>query len=364
MGRARKDGDPLGLAGTRLTFKHSAFYYRHRTGKWERIGTDLKVAKERAAVYNSPADDFGTTTYWLDQFLIECSNRVNVGDLAPRTLSDYTKDTVPLKVFFGSMLPEHIEPHHVQAYLDAGAAAERGVRANREKACLSSCLSWLIRTNKTSLRVNPCMQKSGTRENAERKRDRYVTHEEYREVYAVAWPQVQVLMELTYRTLQRPESDIIYWTPQVLTRDHHSGRRIITFEQGKTKTRLKIAVTETLEKLLHRAIGAIPNKDQPLVHTRNGEAYTYSGITSMLGKAIKTANQARAEKGIAPMASFGFRDLKGKGATDMWLDGTPIEQIQLLCGHSDKTTTERYIKARWNATAMPNDTVVQNKSDQ
>jgi integrase len=54
------------------------------------------------------------------------------------------------------------------------------------------------------------------------------------------------------------------------------------------------------------------------------------------------------------MPSFGYRDLKGKGATDMWLEGVPIEQIQLLCGHADKGTTEIYIKARWRETATPN----------
>ena len=52
MGRNRKDGDPLGLAGTRLAYRHSAFYYRHRDGRWERIGTDVKTAKTRAALYN------------------------------------------------------------------------------------------------------------------------------------------------------------------------------------------------------------------------------------------------------------------------------------------------------------------------
>lgn len=60
----------------------------------------------------------------------------------------------------------------------------------------------------------------------------------------------------------------------------------------------------------------------------------------------------------ADMPSFGLRDLKGKGATDMWLAGVPIERIQLLCGHADKTTTERYIKARWRETAQPNDVKV------
>ena len=74
----------------------------------------------------------------------------------------------------------------------------------------------------------------------------------------------------------------------------------------------------------------------------------------MLTRAILKANADRQVKGLPVIPAFGFRDLKGKGATDMWLNGIPIEQIQLLCGHADKNTTEKYIKARWNATAEPN----------
>ncbi len=51
---------------------------------------------------------------------------------------------------------------------------------------------------------------------------------------------------------------------------------------------------------------------------------------------------------------FGFRDLKGKGATDMWLSGEPIERIQLLRGHKDKATTEIYVKSRWRDSIAPN----------
>jgi integrase len=56
--------------------------------------------------------------------------------------------------------------------------------------------------------------------------------------------------------------------------------------------------------------------------------------------------------------TVGFRDLKGKGATDMWLAGELIERIQLLCGHEDARTTEIYVKQRWRETAIPNCTVV------
>src|SRR5262249_28543898 len=152
------------------------FYYRHRDGRWERIGTDVAAAKKRAALYNDPSGVYGTVGYWLDRFLVDCETRVKAGDLSPRTASDYTQNSEPLKAFFGAMLPEEIHPSHVQAYLDIGRKTGRPVRANREKACLSSCLSWLMRQpGATTMQVNPCMQASGTQGNPESKRERYVT---------------------------------------------------------------------------------------------------------------------------------------------------------------------------------------------
>ena len=65
-------------------------------------------------------------------------------------------------------------------------------------------------------------------------------------------------------------------------------------------------------------------------------------------------NVKRANDKLPPILTFGFRELQGKGATDMWRSGVPIEQIQLLCGHKDKNTTEIYIKERWSETAQPN----------
>ena len=74
----------------------------------------------------------------------------------------------------------------------------------------------------------------------------------------------------------------------------------------------------------------------------------------MLKRSIVKVNKARKAKGEPPMPSFGFRDLKGKGATDMWQAGIPIEQIQQLCGHEDKATTEIYVKQRWRETTVAN----------
>lgn len=361
MGRKRKDGDPFGLAGTRLAYSKGRFYYIHRdTGRWENAGTDVSAAKAIADRYNNPGEAFGTMRYWFGQFLADCKLRVKAGDLSQRTLDDYTgyfADEGPLVAFFGSAFPEQILPSDVQRYLDENARLDppRPVPANRERAAMSSCISWLIRQGKVpGLIVNPCMRASGVQRNPESKRERYVTHEQYRAVYAKGNRAVRLAMELVYRTLQRPEVDVLAWTPaNVRTKD---GGKVLHFRQSKTGRLIDIALVGQLGDLVREAIGDVPQLRQPILHRLDGDPYTYDGLSAMLKQAIgKVREEHKLHSGpLADMPSFGLRDLKGKGATDMWLAGVPIERIQLLCGHADKTTTERYIKARWRETATPN----------
>jgi integrase len=364
MGRKRKNLE-LGLE-QRVYLNHGAYFYVHPNGKWERLGSDKAEANQRARLYNDPGGRFGTMVYWLDMFLVDCEERVKAGSMSPRTLEDY-KDAVgtdekpsALRIFFAPpMTPLDVEPHMVQEYLTINARHGRPVPANREKACLSSCIGWLIRSadNKVpGLKVNPCLRASGIKRNPEAKRDRYVTHEEFRAVYKVAHSSVQLTMELTYRTLQRPESDIIHWTNEILLTE--DGQRKLHFRQGKTGKAMKIATTPELDLLIKRSLGDVPKLRQHIIHTRNGQPYTYDGLSAMLKRAIRKVNTDREAKGLLPFKSFGFRDLKGKGATDMWRDGVPIEVIQHLCGHEDKATTEIYVKQRWHETAQPNQVVM------
>jgi integrase len=362
MGRRRKDGDPLGIAGTRLVFQRGRFYYAHKgpPQRWENVGTDLTVAKQMAARYNNPGDGFGTMAYWFALFLADCKQRVAAGALSQRTLDDYSgyaADDGPLVAAFGKRFPDKIEPHMVQAYLAFNARLDppRPVPANRERAFLSSCLSWMIREGKVpGLAVNPCMRASGVRRNPESQRERYVTHEEYRAVYDAGNRAVRLAMELVYRTLQRPEVDVLGWTPANVRMKE--GAKVLHFRQSKTDRLIDIALVGELGALVAEAIGEVPQLRQPILHRLDGGAYTYDGLSAMLRQA---QDKVRSKGGaLAQMPSFGLRDLKGKGATDMWLAGVPIEQIQQLCGHADKSTTERYIKARWRATAQPNKTQI------
>lgn len=363
MGRKRKSED-TGLE-PRVYQKHGALYYVHRDGRWERLGTDKAEANQAARLYNDPDGQYGTMVYWLDMFLANCRERVTAKTLAQRTLDDYINaikgtDKKPgaLRVFFAPpMTPLDVDPSTVQDYLDTNAELGRPVPANREKAALSSCISWLIRTGKVpGLKINPCLRASGIKRNPEAKRDRYVTHDEYRDVWALAHTSVRLMMELTYRTLQRPESDIIEWTTEVLKTE--DGQRKISFRQGKTGKQMKIAIPPELDALIRSSLGSVPKLRQPLVRTGKGNVYTYDGLSAMLKRNITKANKERAKNGLEAMPPFGFRDLKGKGATDMWRAGVPIELIQHLCGHADKATTEIYVKQRWHETAVANAVVM------
>lgn len=357
MGRKRKSADQ-GLP-PRVYMKHSAFYYVHPgSGKWERIGTDLAEAKRRGNLYNDPAGEYGSVAYWLGMFVADCQKRIGLPKsrrgIAQRTYDDYAKAATPLTAFFGKMLPHQVQGYHVAQYLDAGAQADRAVRANREKACLSAAFTWMMRRPETGVSSNPCF---GIARNPEQKRDRYVDHDEYALIFGKASKPERILMELIYRTLQRPE-DIITWTAANLVNKREADgtmQRVIRNRQAKTGQVVDIRVTPQIEAILASAApaDAILGPGLPLVRTRKGEPYTYDGISAMLRrrvyKAVKDGKLAE---------PFGFYDLKGKGATDMWLAHVPLTEIQVLCGHESVRTTEIYVKARWRGTVSPNKTAL------
>lgn len=363
MGRKRKD--EAGLV-PRVYFKHGQFYYAHRSGKWEALGKDKDGANRKGRHYNDPDNLYGSLVYWLDQFLLDCDIRVTNKKMSARTALDYKgaivgteKKAGALRLFFSPPLtPQDLTPQMVQDFLEVNEELGRGQRGNKEKAALSSCISWLIRTGKVpGLVINPCLRASGVKRNPGKARDRYVSHDEYSEVFALAAPNVKLLMQLTYRTLQRPESDIILWD-----RGHIINGTELNFTQNKTGRKMRIALDPDLIALLKNKISnKVVYLSEPLIQKTDGKAYTYSGLTSMLLRYIKKANEARAVHGIAPMQSFGFRDLKGKGATDMWLEGVPIETIQHLCGHSNKSTTEIYVKQRWKEAVATNHVKISNE---
>ncbi len=337
MGRQRKN-NPLGLP-SRVYEKHGTFFYVHPSGKWERLGTNVAAAKDKGNHYNDAGATYGTMAWYLDQFVIYFEGRVRAGDRSERTLHDYRKAAKELKVFFGHMTAPSVLPSHVNQYLSLGASANRSVRVNREKACLSACFSYIIGQGLVSPMQNPCLRQFGVVRNKETKRTRYPTNAEVNDVKKVAPHSVIVMMDLVYRTLQRP-TDVLTWTGEIIHVDN-LGQPILRFKQRKTRKEISIAVTGELQRI---SMSWSKNRTQTFINNGRGRPYTYDGLSSMLRKACRKAG----------VESFGFRDMKAKGATDMWLDGVPLEKIQLLCGHTSVKTTEIYVKHNWQQTIQPN----------
>lgn len=351
VGRKRSDGNPLELE-PRVYWKNGQWQYRHRSGGWEKLGTDVTRANERARALNNPSG-YGTLVYWIERFLIEAAaGRLPAGQtLSARTIADYQVELGFIRLSpLAQMDPLEVarEPNVLGTYRDCRVTEDgKGqVQANHSLALLSSTFAWLLEKGHCrGLTINPVkMIKRFSR----RPKDRYVEDHEYRPVYAIAQRSICMGLELVYRTLQRP-ADVLGLAPSALRTKAVAGlqKRVLTVTQGKTGRTVDIEVTPELEEALHMlaidgqlgsmplsADGKVRRPLATLVHTTAGEAYTEDGFGSMLRRYCT----------VAGVRSFGLMDVRAKGATDMYLRGVPLEHIQLLMGHASVQTTEIYIK--------------------
>lgn len=339
MGRPRKSANQ-GLP-KRVYLRSGTFYFVHPDGRWQNVGRDLEKAREKAEAFLEGRPAVGTVAYWLQKWHTELAERVETDDLAERTREDYVTDSKPLAAFFGEMEPLEVGPHHVAKYLRVGRTMGRKVRVNREQAAFSSFFTWLLAFKHAGVVFNPCR---GVTRNTETKRARYISDEEFSSVLKKAGPAETALAWMIYRTLQRP-SDILRWTQNNLK--IIDGVECLEFRQSKTKTTLRIVVTETLREAMTAIAKTRKVKSLYLIPREDGRPYTLTGIGSMFRKATVAA-------GVKDFAPY---DLKAKGATDLYEGGTPLEDIRALCGHESVTTTEIYIKRHSRKTVKPNDRV-------
>lgn len=373
VGRKRKSHHHL---PSRVSLKHGAYYFIHRDGRWEQLAKvgDEATMRSKWAVLYGVKDDFGTVNYWMDHFLVHRAELVKVGKLGQRTYDDNQKESVYLKAYFGQMYAADVLPAHVGGYLDQ-RGKKAWVRANREKALLSAMYTWLMRKADSGIKLNPCR---GVKRNTETKRINLVSDADYMAVYQRAATPVKIFMDLLYRTLQRPEDLIVASPMDIKTVDHQGQRvKVLRVEQAKVEGRtgkvVDVVITSELEAILTRAANDNPKPkkgqpatapvvaiDRPFIHTRKGKGFTYDGLTAMfkryVAKALEADKEAAQREGRpVTFNPFSPYDLKGKGATDMYRNGVPLERIQQLLGHASITTTEIYIKARLPDVAMPND---------
>lgn len=226
-----------------------------------------------------------------------------------RTQGDYLRGLKNLRPAFKGFTLDQIQPLHIRQYLDKRSAK---VAANREIAVLSVLFNWAREVGLTD-KANPCQ---GVRKNKETPRGRYVTHDEFEEVYNRATAEIQDAMDLAYLTSQRA-SDILNMSRQDI-RDGHLWLR-----QGKTGKRLGIRLEGKLKDVIERIL-ARPRAIQTmfLVAGEDGQRLTIWQLEARFDKARGTAD-------------WQFRDLRAKAVSDE----TDLSAASRRAGHADEKIT-------------------------
>lgn len=323
-------------------YRHGRQFRARRGPKdpWVSFGSDYVTAMASFAAWrrDGPSD---TIAWLLDLFAgTVCAGYVRSGRLSARTAADYGRDKGPLKDGLGHIPIRSLTSQHVAEYRDARAQDTSHVR--QELACLSAAMSYAVESGRAA--VNPCR---GVRKPRRGRRERLITDDEYLAVYHAAGTSVRLAMTLALRTLALPD-DLLAMGPHNVIR-LPGDKRALRFARGKTKRLVEVELVGELAALVDAHLAAAVVY-RTFVHTEAGERYTVDGIGAMFRRCCgaKKAN----------VKDFGLRDLRAKGATDMYRRGVDIRQIQHLLGHASVRTTEIYIKGLLPTTVRPNETPI------
>ncbi len=339
----RRPSKPGSIARLRERVRGARTYYYYDAGGKPRkeipLGTDYglaiieyaKLEKDRTAT--EKAREVVTFAYVAQQYLIEI-----VPTKGKATQKDNLRELKNLLAFFNDPPAplDAIEPQHVRQYMRwRGKTAK--VRANREKALLSSIWNFARESGYTSL-ANPCAGIKGFKETG---RDVYVEDELLAKVYDKADQPLRDALDLFYLTGQRVTD-----TLQMDERDLRDGNLHVT--QGKTGAKRRIEIVGELKALLDRIAARKAGhkvRSTRLVVLENGRPMTYNMLRSRFDKAREQAGIEKAE--------FQMRDLRAKAGTDKAEASGDIVKARDQLGHTTVVMTEHYIRDRKGKKVSP-----------
>jgi integrase len=309
-------------------YKHGRKYRAHDDGKWRYFGEDYKDACEAFRDWlrsRLPQQGAWTVQRLLDWFTSErAPDAVAAGQLSPRTLKDYKRDSLKLSKHLGHIPAAALETHHVQTYINQRAKSSPG-HVNKERACLSAAFTAAQQAGKIA--NNPVRD---TKPISRKPSERLVSDEEFAAVYAAASKSERIALSLAVRTLQRP-ADVLKMGPRDIRREGQEW--LMRVKQNKTGKLIDILLEGELLEIVREHMEKHP-LIPAFVHTRLGRRYTVDGIGAMLRRTVEEAGQA----------NVALAHMRPKGATTLYKSGADIRHIQALLGHKTEGMTHTYIR--------------------
>lgn len=302
--------------------KHGAYWYVKK-GKWERLADNLPEALQAYALLASPTPGTGMADL-IDKALAHMAK-----DLSENTLKQYRLAAKRLKQILVEFSPEQVRPKHVAAI--KAELADTPNMANRILSFLRSVFQFAVEWQ--IVESNPCI---GIKRHRETARDRYITDAEFAAIRTQAVDWLIPIIDMCYLTAQRI-NDVLTIRLSDISADG------ISFQQQKTGNKLLVRMTPDIEQTI-AAAKATKAKSRVasiyLFSARAGKAREYRTVRDKWDEACAAAGVADAH----------LHDLRAKGMTDTERQGN---NAQTLGGHTDRRTTQIYIRLRDTPTADP-----------
>jgi hypothetical protein len=325
----------------------SAFEWRPRGGGCVRLCA-LDTQREdvwdayRNAKLARENDATVTIGTMLDGYLLSHQFK----SLKPATQKDYRQCEKKIRAVFGKVAPEAITAPIVRQFMDRRAKTST-IRANREKALLSTMWAWNFERGKTAM-PNPCDKVKPFKEPP---RERYVTDDEYMAVFELAPLHIRIAMEIAYlcaarqgdvldlrkgrkgQTQPEPGQNAVILDQGLYIRQGKTGKRQIKLWTPRLRAAVKAA--EKLDSTISSMF---------LIHNRHGQRYTASGFKGVWYKTMQAWLSDRDENGKITIVAkanhpswYTFHDLKAKGISD-YEQGDKQE----FSGHASRSQMEKY----------------------
>lgn len=310
MGRKRQSN--LNLP-TRMHQKGKAYYYvtNDKPRKWIALGSDLAKARLKWAELENGPGSSDSISRLIDEWL-EIPN-----ELTESTMINYRSVALQLKAVFGDSPVQSIIPANIAAWLDNHSSR---ARANLGKSLLTNVLDLAVRRG--MINRNPAREIQRLKV---KRRERYITDEEFISIRSNAHPVLQSAMDISYITGSRI-SDVL------AIRMQHWTEEGLLIRQIKTKKLQLFKRNPALENAINAA-RKIPRpvRGLYLLCTLKGKPYSKATLYTWWIQACE----------LAKVEDANFHDIRGKAATDAKREGL---DYQALLGHSTKAMSDRYIK--------------------